>query len=86
MPTNLDQSVKRITAIAHTRDPDSARIAVMAADAYLMAFGASQIEQERVRLIEVLEDKGPGTEAMARVIHAIRHRISNTGRPSEGPA
>jgi hypothetical protein len=33
----------------------------MTADAYLMAFGASQIDKERARLIAVLEEKGPGT-------------------------
>jgi hypothetical protein len=52
----------------------------MAADAYLVAFEASRIETERVRLIAVLEDKGPGTEAMARVIRAIKRGSSTPGR------
>ena len=60
MPS-LDQSAERIIDIAHTRGSGSARIAVMTADAYLMAFGASQIDKERARLIAVLEEKGPGT-------------------------
>jgi hypothetical protein len=42
----------------------------MTADAYLVAFEGLQIDKERARLIAVLEDKGPGTEAMARVILA----------------
>ena len=46
MPS-LDQSAERIIDIAHTRGSGSARIAVMTADAYLMAFGASQIDKER---------------------------------------
>jgi hypothetical protein len=70
MPS-LDQSAERIIYITHTRGSGSARIAVMAADSYLMAFEASQIDKERARLIAVLEEKGPGTQAIARVIHAI---------------
>jgi hypothetical protein len=79
MPS-LDQFAERIIDLAHTRDPDSAGIAVMTADAYLVAFEAAQIDTERARLIAVLEDKGPGTEAMARVIHAIKHGSSTPGR------
>jgi hypothetical protein len=79
MPTSLDQSTERIIDFTHTRGSEAARIAVMAADAYLVAFGASQIDTERARLIAVLEEKGPGTEAMARVIHAIRHGTSTQG-------
>ena len=40
----------------------------------------SQINKERARLIAVLEDKGPGTEAMARVIYAIKRGRSTPGR------
>ena len=80
MPS-LDQSARSgSSSITHTRGSDSARIAVMAADAYLVAFGASQIDTERARLIAVLEEKGPGTEAMARVIRAIKHGSSTPGR------
>ena len=79
MPS-LDQFAERIIDLAHTRDPDSAGIAVMTADAYLVAFEGSQIDKERARLIAVLEDKGPGTEAMARVIYAIKRGSSTPGR------
>ena len=65
MPS-LDQFAERIIDLVHTRDPGSASIAVMTADAYLVAFEASQIDTERARLIAVLEDKGPWTEAMVR--------------------
>jgi hypothetical protein len=78
MPS-LDQFAERIIDLVHTRDPGSASIAVMTADAYLVAFEASQIDTERARLIAVLEDKGPWTEAMARVIHAIKRRSSTPG-------
>ena len=78
MPS-LDQFADRIIDLVHTRDPGSASIAVMTADAYLVAFEASQIDTERARLIAVLEDKGPWTEAMVRVIHAIKRRSSTPG-------
>jgi hypothetical protein len=78
MPS-LDQFAERIIDLVHTRDPGSASIAVMTADAYLVAFEASQIDTERARLIAVLEDKGPWTEAMVRVIHAIKRRSSTPG-------
>ena len=79
MPS-LDQFAERIIDLTHTRGSGSARIAVMAADSYLMAFEASQIDKERARLIAVLEDKGPGTEAMARVILAIKRGSSTPER------
>ncbi len=79
MPS-LDQFAERIIDLTHTRGPGSAGIAVMTADAYLVAFEASQIDTERARLIAVLEDKGPGTEAMARVIRAVKHGSSTPGR------
>ena len=66
MPS-LDQFAERIIDLVHTRDPGSASIAVMTADAYLVAFEASQIDTERARLIAVPEDKGPWTEAMVGV-------------------
>jgi hypothetical protein len=75
MPS-LDQFAERIIDLVHTRDPGSASIAVMTADAYLVAFEASQIDTERARLIAVLDEKGPWTEAMVRVIHAIKRRSS----------
>lgn len=78
MPS-LDQFAERIIDLVHTRDPGSASIAVMTADAYLVAFETSQIDTERARLIAVLEDKGPWTEAMVRVIHAIKRRSSTPG-------
>jgi hypothetical protein len=74
MPS-LHQFAERIIDLAHT----SVGIAVMTADAYLVAFEGSQIDKERARLIAVLEDKGPGTEAMARVIHAIKRGGSTPG-------
>jgi hypothetical protein len=77
---NLDQFAERIIDLTHTRGPGSAGIAVMTADAYLVAFEASQNDTERARLIAVLEDKGPGTEAMARVICAIKRGSSAPGR------
>jgi hypothetical protein len=43
MPS-LDQFAERIIDLTHTRGPGSAGIAVMAADAYLVAFEASQID------------------------------------------
>ena len=46
MPS-LDQFAERIIDLVHTRDPGSASIAVMTADAYLVAFEASQIDTER---------------------------------------
>jgi hypothetical protein len=78
MPS-LDQFAERIIDLVHTRDPGSASIAVMTADAYLVAFEASQIDTERARLVAALEDKGPWTEAMVRVIHAIKRRSSTPG-------
>ena len=79
MPS-LEQFAERIIDLTHTRGPGSAGIAVMTADAYLVAFEASQIDTERARLIAVLENKGPGTVAMARVIHAIKRGSSTPGR------
>ena len=85
MPS-LDQFAERIIDVVHTRDPGSASIAVMTADAYLVAFEASQIDTERARLIAVLEEKGPGTQAIARVIHAIKHSSSAPDRSClDGP-
>ena len=85
MPS-LDQSAERIIYITNTRGSGSARIAVMSADAYLSAFGAWQIDKERARLIAVLEEKGPGTQAIARVIHAIKHSSSAPDRSClDGP-
>jgi hypothetical protein len=50
-----------------------------------VAFEASQIDTERARLIAVLENKGPGTVAMARVIHAIKRGSSTPGRWHHSP-
>ena len=71
--------------VGPTRGPGSASIAVMTADAYLVAFEASQIDAERARLIAVREDKGPWTEAMVRVIHAIKRGSSTPGRHTDTP-
>jgi hypothetical protein len=78
MPS-LDQFAERIIDLAHTRDPGSPGIAVTTADAYLVAFDGLRIDKERARLIAVLEDKGPGTEATARVIHATKRGSSTPG-------
>jgi hypothetical protein len=47
MPS-LEQFAERIIDLTHTRGPGSAGIAVMTADAYLVAFEASQIGASEV--------------------------------------
>ena len=78
MPS-LDQFAERIIDLVHTRDPGSASIAVMTADAYLVAFETSQINTERARLTAVPPHKEPRTEVMVPVTHAIKRRSSTPG-------
>ena len=73
-----DELVGRILKIAQVYGSDVHIQALMATDAYLASFPASQAESERARLLALLETRlaAPRTEAMERVILAIKSGMS----------
>jgi hypothetical protein len=73
MPT-VDQLVGRVLEIAQVSGPEVPMRVLMASDAHLAAFPTAQVVSERARLLALLETQlgVPGTEAMERVIVAIK--------------
>lgn len=67
----LAELAARVIDAAYAEGPDAVRLAMIEADAYLASFAPARTPAAVAKLVELLFERSPRTEAMDQVLLAI---------------